>query len=199
MPIKTAINWLRRFIKYRVLHVDDTPHRIALAMGISLFVTWMPAIGVQMLLVVLLCTLFGANKVVGIPFVWISNPLTAVPIYAPNYFLGRWILGSEAKDVDWSAAIRAGEGNWFEQFVGRFQNWWSLTIDVFWPLWVGSLVVGAALGVATYIFVYYFVIYYRKKRPHLKLKLPFHLLRRQAKEASEGPAAGAVDEAEGPS
>jgi len=142
---------------------------------------------------VLLCTIFGANKIVGVPFVWISNPLTAVPIYAPNYFLGRWILGSEARDVDWAAALRAGEGGWFGQLMGRIHNWWTLTIDVFWPLWVGSLIVGAVLGVATYVFIYYFVIYYRKRRPHLKLKLPFR--RRHAKEAAEAPAGGA-DEAE---
>ena len=69
--------------------------------------------------------------------------------------------------------------------MGRFQNWWSLTIDVFWPLWVGSLLVGLLLGVVTYIFVYYFVIYYRRKRPHLKLRLPFRRHRGRPKETGE--------------
>ncbi|MHC4562996.1 MAG: DUF2062 domain-containing protein [Planctomycetota bacterium] len=197
MPLQTLRGWAKHFIKFRVLHVDDTPHRIALAVGISIFVTWTPAIGLQMISVLLLCTLVRANKFVGLPFVWISNPLTAVPIYAPNYFVGRWILGSEAKDVDWTAAFRAGEGGWLARLVGRIQSWWSLTIDVFWPLWVGSIVVGLLLGVASYLLVYYCVVYYRRKRPHLRLRLPLPLRhRRKLRTSARSAKPPQVDQAD---
>jgi len=185
VPIQTAIRWSRDFVKYRVLHVDDTPHRIALGMAIAMLVTWTPAIGLQMIGTVLLCSLFGANKVVGLPLVWISNPVTIVPIYLPNYLLGRWILGSESKDINWRSAFTAVRGNWLEQLVARIQNWWELTIDVFWPLWLGSLLIGLALGAGCYVGVYYLVLLYRKRRPHLRLRLH----RRHRPHDDNGPAA----------
>ena len=84
---------IERFLVYRVLSINDSPHRIALSVAIGIFITWTPTIGLQMMLTIALCFLLRANKLVGVPFVWISNPLTIVPIYAPNYFVGCWILG----------------------------------------------------------------------------------------------------------
>jgi len=45
---------LKRFLVHNVLHVDDTPHRIALGVAIAIFVTWTPTIGFQMLLTIAL-------------------------------------------------------------------------------------------------------------------------------------------------
>ena len=185
MPAKAAQDWLKRFVKYRVLHINDTPHRIALGLAIGIFAAWTPAIGLQMALVVLLCWLFRANKIVGLPLVWISNPATVVPIYMPNFILGQWLLGTE-KELDFGPFGTGFQGSWIE----RVRGWWELTIDVFWPLWVGSLLVGLVLAVGVYFSTYHAVIYYRKKRPHLKLKLPLRHLR-QARQARKADAARA--------
>ena len=181
MPVRAALDWLKRFVTYRVLHIDDTPHRIALGLAIGIFAAWTPAIGFQMGLVVLLSWLLRANKVVGLPLVWISNPATVVPIYAPNFIIGRWLLGSD-KEIDFGPFGRGFQGSWVE----RIQGWWEMTIDVFWPLWVGSLLVGLVLAVGVYFSTYHGVIYYRKRRPHLRLKLPLRHLRqaRQARRAA---------------
>ena len=188
MPIKTAVNWLRRFVKYRILHIDDTPHRIALGMGLAIFITWTPAIGLQMVLVLLLCMLFRANKLVGLPFVWISNPATILPIYGPNYLIGCWLLGGDY-NFDWGPARALFRHGWWEQI----NAWWKLTNEIFWPLWLGSLVVGLVLGVATYAFVYHGVVYYRKHRPHLRLKLPLrHRRHRPPQQEPEHPDGDAL-------
>ena len=84
MPYRYVWQRLKDFIVHKVLRLDDTPHRIALGVAIGFFVTWTPTIGIQMILVVALATLLKANKLVGVPFVWISNPFTIVPIYGPN-------------------------------------------------------------------------------------------------------------------
>ena len=174
MPIKTTINWLGRFLKYRILHVDDTPHRIALSIALAIFMAWTPAIGLQTVGLLLLCLLFGANKLVGLPFVWVSNPATLMPIYYPNYLFGRWILNSPTKEIKWGAAL-TGPDTWWR----KIQNWWELTNEIVWPLWVGSLLIGLALGAIVYVGAYYGVIYYRKARPHLRLKLPHRYRRRR--------------------
>ena len=78
----------RRFVVHNVLRADDPPHRLALAVAIALFVTFTPTIGFRSVLVVLLAWMFGANKLVGLPLVWISNPATFVPIDYPSYLTG---------------------------------------------------------------------------------------------------------------
>ena len=77
------------FIKYRVLHVDDSPHRIALGVSIGLFAAYLPPLGIHILAALILSFLLRANKFVAVTFVWLSNPFTFVFIYYPNYLMGR--------------------------------------------------------------------------------------------------------------
>jgi uncharacterized protein (DUF2062 family) len=157
MPHRYIARKLKAFFVYRVLHVDDTPHRIALGVAIGMFITWTPTIGFQMLLVLSLAWLLGANKLVGVPFVWISNPATFVLIFLPNYYLGRWVLGSNSEAPDFGKAMTFS-GTWLE----KVQNWWATTWQVFWPLWLGSIIVGLTLGIISYAVIYYAVLEYRK-------------------------------------
>ena len=87
---------ISRFIVRRILHTDDTPSRIARGAAIGIFVAWLPLIGLQMLLTLGLSFILRANKLVGLPVVWISNIFTLGPIYYPSYLLGSAMLGSDA-------------------------------------------------------------------------------------------------------
>jgi len=169
MPIKRSIKYvhksgkkmlmsLKNFLVHRVLSLDDTPHRIALGMAIGMFVTWTPTIGIQMALTIGICFLFRANKLVGVPLVWISNPFTLVPVYYPNYWVGCLILGK--KPDAWSVIEKAFmfDGSWWDKTV----NWFSSIMQIFWELWVGSIIVGAFLGIITYFVIYWMVVEYRK-------------------------------------
>ena len=170
MPL---IRTLRYFIKkieiffiYRVLHVNDTPHRIALSIAIALFWTWTPTIGLQMVLTLATATLLRANKFVGLPFVWISNPATLIPIYVPNYFVGCWLTGGEYDGwkIIRRATLNAFEfsGGFWEYFV-RIGNWFQALTPVFLELWVGSVVVGLLLAVMSYFTINRMVVVYRQK------------------------------------
>ena len=72
----------RRFLIVKVLHANDTPHRIALGIAIGVFIGLTPTVGLQMIIALALATALRANKVVCIPMVWITNPVTLVPIYS---------------------------------------------------------------------------------------------------------------------
>ena len=165
MPHRYLWKKLRDFFIYRVLHVNDTPPRIALGVAVGIFVTWTPTIGLQMILTVLVCWLLRANKAVGVPFVWISNPLTIVPIYYPNYMVGCWLLGGDYTKFNLIEALGQDlpEGWW-----AKMTAWWSHMGEALWhvfaPLWVGSMIVGLVLGAITYPAIYYAVIAYRKRR-----------------------------------
>ena len=158
---------VQRFIKYRVLHVDDTPHRIALGVAIGFFVTWTPTMGLQMALTVVLCTIFRANKLVGVPFVWISNPLTTIPIYYPSYVLGVWMTpGARTKTLaDWQEMIRCVFGVELA-FWERPLEFWRFAIEVAGPLWVGGLLMGLVIGAAVYWITYVTVVRYRRRFGH---------------------------------
>lgn len=162
MPHRYLIKKLRRFLVYRVLHVDDTPHRIALGLAIGIFITWTPLIGLQMVLTVALAALVRANKFVGVPFVWISNPLTAVPLYGFNFLIGAWILPGKyslKKFAESASTALRFSGSWMD----RITEWWSAMWDFFWPLWIGSILVGLLLGVTTYFVTRRAVVLYRRR------------------------------------
>lgn len=163
MPLTRTIKFLgqriEHFFMYRVFSLDDTPHRIALGVACGIFLTWLPCIGLQMIGTVALATLLRGNKIVGLPFVWISNPLTIVPIYAPNYVLGAWIMGRTPGD-GWKtlSAIPEGAGWW-----GRVTAWFANMTPIFWELWIGSFVVATVLAILSYFIIRRLTVTYRKK------------------------------------
>ncbi len=138
---------------YRVLHADDPPHRLALGIAIGLFVTFTPLIGFQMVVSVFLAWLLRANKVVGVPIVWISNPFTIIPIYYPCYVLGCKILGMPVVSEEWQAI----GANWQQltedpatRWLDKVNFWWDSLIDFVGPLWAGCLIVASVAGLLSY-------------------------------------------------
>ncbi len=162
MPHRYVTSKLKQFFIYRVLHVDDTPHRIALGVAIGVFIAWTPTVGLQMGLTVAVAALLRANKAVGVPFAWLTNPFTIAPIYGFNYWLGTKMLGHNYDLHQFKQFIRAAmsEGSLLE----RLHDLWNAMWAIFWPLWLGSVALGLLLGIISYFAVYYAVIRYRRFR-----------------------------------
>ena len=116
----------RRFVFHNMLHCDDPPHRIALGVAIGMFFTLTPFIGVQMVLVVGAAWLLRANKVVGIPLVWISNPATFVPIFYPCYVIGRTLLGRPGVGAQWWKQLTAPPAG----FTEATQFYWGRVMEI---------------------------------------------------------------------
>lgn len=141
----------------RMIHSRSTPHQIALGAAIGIFVAWTPTIGFQMALAVPICLFLKANPLASIPPVWITNPVTAVPIYGFNYRVGRFILGGpsfqefgrQMRDV--FNAMRT-DGVWMS-----LQHLLQVGEEVFWPLVIGSVIVGLLLAVTAYPAAYFLV------------------------------------------
>lgn len=158
--LRIMIRRARRFLIHRVLHADDPPHNLALGMAIGVFVTFTPTIGAQMSLVVFLAWLFRANKVVGVPLVWITNPATIVPIYYPCYVVGRVLLGEPEIGLAWWQELRHPPPGFF----AATHFYWSRMLEIAEPLWLGCVVVSLVLAIITYYVVYFGVRWYRLKR-----------------------------------
>jgi uncharacterized protein (DUF2062 family) len=100
----TALDRLKRFLKFRVLHVNDSLHRIAMGVALGLFIAWTPALGFHIFLVLGLAVLLRANKFVALVFIWVNNPFTLIAIYYPNYLLGRTIMRTFNCEAELSSA-----------------------------------------------------------------------------------------------
>ena len=158
--VQIAIRRARRFVFKTILHADDPPWRLALGAAIGIFVTFTPTVGFQMLLVVFLAWLFRANKAIGLPIVWISNPATIVPIFYACYVIGRVILQSEPIGMEWWNALSEPPMGWWP----KVSFYWMRLMDIAAPLWVGCLFVATVLGYITYYATYHAIRWYRLRR-----------------------------------
>jgi len=150
----------RKFIYHNVLHADDPPHRLALGAAIGVFVAFTPTVGLQMMITVFLAWLLRANKVIGLPVVWISNPATLVPMYYSCYVVGRSMLGWEPVADDWWSHLAHPPPGWWATVT----FYWSRLVEIAAPLWLGGVVVGLLLAYPTYYGLYYLIRTYRLKR-----------------------------------
>ena len=160
MPVR---GWIKKAESWFVhlLHLDDSPHRIAFGVAIGMFIALTPTMGVQMALTVLVATLLRANKVSGVPLAWITNPLTAVPVYSFNYLVGRALVGGPGlKEIEgaMAAAMDPSLG-----WGGLARAWWDLMLRGAAPLWVGCVLVGLVAGVLAYAAMYYLITTYRRR------------------------------------
>lgn len=153
---------LRRFVVDDIVGADDPPHRIALGVGIAMFVTFTPTIGFQSALVIAMAVVLKANKWVGLPLVWLSNPATFVPIFYPCYHIGLRVTGGTPVNRRWWRELAAPPEGYFEGLA----FYWRRLHDVMVPLWIGCLAVAIPLGILSYAATYRAVVRYRKaKRP----------------------------------
>ncbi len=99
---------------------------IALGAAVGLFVSYLPVPG-QSLIAAAAAILVRANLPLSVVLVWITNPLTIVPMYAPAYLLGSSLLGDDPvhHPVEWTVAALGHD-------LGA--------------LWLGCLLFGAALA-----------------------------------------------------
>ncbi|HUV38394.1 MAG TPA: DUF2062 domain-containing protein, partial [Planctomycetota bacterium] len=148
-----------------LMMLDDTPHSIAMGVAVGLFVGLTPTVGVQMLLVVLVSLFIRCNRTVGCALVWLTNPLTMVPVYFFNYMVGTWVLRIQPVSIEvFGHKITDAFHHvyWHERLVAMVRAMGRLAIDVAGPMWLGSVVVSVVLAVPAYFFVKWGVVTYRR-------------------------------------
>ncbi len=181
----------RSFVIKRVLHANDTPHRIALGVGLATFIGFTPTMGLQTAIALGLAALFRANKAVCIPVVWVTNPLTFVPIYGACWWLGAMILPGSAGSAGQAAVIDKlkaldNQGGFFAHIFSA--DFWygifQLMLELGAELWLGCIIVGTVGGLLMYFLTRWGVTTYRvKHEAHLERKRERREQRRAEREA----------------
>jgi uncharacterized protein (DUF2062 family) len=134
-------------------HLGRRP--VTRATGIGLFIAFLPV--PQILTISILVILLRANLPVAIAMIMVTNPLTLAPAFYMNYLVGSWLLRTPPLSAPDELSI-----GWL---LDQFGNIWQ-------PLWLGSLVVGAVTALAGMFAADYAwqacVRYKRKHKPHLQ-------------------------------
>lgn len=151
----------RELLRY-VLSLEDTPHAIALGTAIGMFIGLTPTVGVQMLIVIavyyLCLPFFRFNAKAAFVTVYISNPLTMLPLYWFDYRVGQIFFGGDVTKE------QLGEILTYEGFA----EWWSTILTLFvelgWTMLAGSLIVGAVGGLLSYPLMRYLLHLFQSKQ-----------------------------------
>lgn len=145
-----------------VADLCDTPHAIALGMAIGLFIGLTPTVGIQMALVLGVAWIcrpfFRFNRVAALMAVYVSNPLTMVPLYFAQYQLGRLFVAGDVTRSRLEQILHC------EASADCWQVLSTLCVDVGAPLLVGTLIMSVAGGLAAYPLTLVFVTWYQKRR-----------------------------------
>ena len=178
-PCKQGIAFVRdlwkktRFFVYRrILHTDDTPHRIAFGAALAMLVAFSPPIGFQTVIAIALATMLRANKAVCIPVVWITNPVTVLPVYGACWEVGRILTRAPAAEAGADFGHKLAEltqhtdqGVWFRLFEPEFwRGLFGIMFEFGVELWVGCLAVGITTAIVTYFATRWGVTEYRQRR-----------------------------------
>ncbi|MCA9531331.1 MAG: DUF2062 domain-containing protein [Myxococcales bacterium] len=168
---------LKEVVVHRILGVDDTPHRIAWGVFIGTVIAWTPTLGFQMMLYFACATLLRANKISGMPILFISNPFTAVPVYYFAYRVGSVVLHGRSADTAVARAQIAERLRQAAEVAGTTHWWQALGHEAFWAtvghtmlalgveLWLGSFVIGFAMGAPLYFVTRWGVRLFRRASP----------------------------------
>jgi uncharacterized protein (DUF2062 family) len=151
----------------RLLTINDTPRAIALGTSIGLFLALTPTVGIQVLLALVICTIVRANRLAAVALVFVSNPVTMLPIYWVDYVLGCWVSGiapidHATFDANWAVVWqRVSDAGMIE---GVMEGARVLLGDIGRPMMIGGSLLGAILALPLYPITRRGVIAHRKRR-----------------------------------
>ena len=131
--------------EYRYIHIFGdtlkqpelwTFNRTSSAKGIAigLFCAFLP-MPFEIIPAIFIATALGGNLPLSMVGIWLSNPVTWIPLYTPCYFLGAKIIGLELIPINQISILELG---------------WHYV-----ALWLGCLIVGLIVGFASHFLISY--------------------------------------------
>jgi len=136
------MRWLRRTGQI-LLHVEDSPSRVALAFAVGIFIAFSPLLGIHTALAIVVAIAFRLSKTAILVGAWTNNPWTIAPMYTAGTFLGCFVLGvspTSLGEIDWSLSGRA----FYASLASGLR-------PLVLPFVVGNLALGAAAAFVSFL------------------------------------------------
>jgi len=146
----------------KLLHIEDTPERTALAYAIGIFPGVSPFLGFHTLLGLAVAFLFGLNRVAILLGVWTNTPWWVVPFYLVATWVGMWVTGFWIEWATLKEIFQLGtDRGWMSSnFWERVTSQWGFLLSFL----TGSLILCALLSVVAYPLSLKWIKFYRLKR-----------------------------------
>ncbi len=146
----------------KLLHIDDTPERTALAFSLGVFLGFSPFLGFHTLGSLALAFVFRLNRVAILLGAWMNTPLWIVPYYMIATWVGMKLVRCQVEWTTFLNLFRTGTQEGFVRsgFWHQITSQWSLLLS----FGVGSLLLAILLGLAAYPLSLKLIKFYRSKR-----------------------------------
>ncbi len=150
--------------KFRtIFQVKDTPHRIALAFAIGVFLGISPFLGLHYIGGFFIAWLAGLNKLVTMVGISVNNPWTIVPLSSFCVWIGAKLIGIKQilPEVEWGSVTLMNvlaKFSDFHNFIEMVKQLWPLIASFF----VGSLLISSISAVASYFIIQMIMARYKK-------------------------------------
>ncbi|MBO4710439.1 DUF2062 domain-containing protein [bacterium] len=152
-------------IQRKLVRIKAEPHDIALGLAIGIFIGFLPIMGIQMAVAGLACLPFKrANKAAAVAGVWITNPLTVIPIYAFIYWVGTFFYPAEHVVTPGTIMTKMTNVLELDGFIEQTKGFLALGADIFLPMCIGGAVVGLIAMIPTYFITKKSITAYRKRK-----------------------------------
>jgi hypothetical protein len=126
-----------------LLHVEDSPHRIALAFGVGVWIAFFPIVGIHTVLALGIAFAFRLSRAAILVGAYVNNPWTLAPLYLAGTVLGCALLGVSTDGlagIDWSLHGRA----FYANLILHLKPY-------LWPFVLGNTLLGVVGGVVAYV------------------------------------------------
>lgn len=149
--------------KFRgIFLTKDTPHRIALAFALGVFMAISPLLGLHYIGGFFFAWIFRLNKLVTFIGVSVNNPWTMVPIFSFCIWVGKKLIGIKQvlPEINWKGVTLTNISRFtdIDNFIYLINKLMPLLVSFF----VGSFVVCTFAAIASYFIIQTLVIRYRK-------------------------------------
>jgi uncharacterized protein (DUF2062 family) len=155
------MRYMKDLIK-KLLHIEDTPERTALAYSIGIFLGFSPFLGFHTLAGLAIAFLFRLNRVAILLGVWTNNPWWIVPYYVMATWVGMQMTGFWIDRVTLKGIFQFGMDQEFmsSDFWSRIASQWGLLLS----FGIGSLILCTLLSLVSYPLSLKWIRFYRSRK-----------------------------------
>lgn len=160
--------WFRRNIKgfglmvRRVVMLEDQPERIARGCAAGMATAYLPMLG-QTIVGMVLAWCIRGSPLAAMPWSWITNPLTTLPVWYGCYRLGAALIPGH-ETITWHGLQAMVDQVQAMSLVDGALRSAEVLGGVYLPMLVGSLIIGIATAIPTWWLVRRAVIVVQARR-----------------------------------
>ncbi len=146
----------------KLLKIEDTPERTALAYSMGVFLGFSPFLGFHTLLGVAIAFLFRMNRAAVLLGVWSNTPWWIVPYYVAATGLGLWMTGLRIDRGVFGRTLQLAkdQGIIGSDFWGHLMSQGGLVLSFM----IGSSVLAVGLALLAYPFSLRWIKFYRSHK-----------------------------------